>query len=244
MLGVEVGEEKTDGDRFHVGLRQFLANGFHLRRVDFREHVAAGTDSLRHFHSKAARDQDLGLRVSDVVQQLRGTGDATQLEGIPKAPRRDQGRLCTPPLDDRVRSDRAAVGNETHVATRNAKGVHRFAKSRNRRVGNPLRGGGHLGNLKLSGVLIKHHDVGERAADIDADALHGSRCPNMVASRFPAAPINKTARHDDKLPNGVGPHRPGFESGVLRCGTHPWRRHSEDESGSSGVGWWDWGHLL
>ena len=181
MRRVEIGEEQTHHNRFDCGLGQRLRDSVNLPNVDFLEHFAVGSDALRQFLPESTRDQGLGLHVRDVIERLRRTGDSSQLENVAKTLGCDESSLCAAPLYDRVRPDRAAVSHEAHVATIDFESIRRLAQPGDCRIGDALRGGGNLGNPEFAGFLVEHDDIGKRAPDVYADALHGSSVPDTRA---------------------------------------------------------------
>ena len=120
------------------------------------------------------------------------------LVDIGKAFRGDQRRLCSLPLDHRVDGDRRAVNEMEHL-------LHVHAPLRQdlmHAVGKAWRRAEHL--LKGHGIgrLVVPGEVGERAADIDGDALrfvaellHDERAlQRSLLTRFSMTPTPSTSQ--------------------------------------------------
>ena len=94
---------------------------------------------------------------------------APDLDEIAKSRRRQDRDPCAAPLEDGVRSDGGAVDEAPHVAGGDAERGE-AGEDRVRLVVRPRR---HLRHHHAAGALVDGGEVGERAADVDADDEHG-----------------------------------------------------------------------
>ena len=153
-LGLEV-----RGDRVDTG---------QIERLDLR---AGGVDAARDRLAQVARHQH--GRVGRPVVELVLPQAAADLEGVPKALGGDQADLGALALEERVRRDRRTVHEQGARGEEFPHGhVEIPGQPRERRDDAAARvggDGGHLGNPGCA-VCIGQHEIGEGAADIDADA--------------------------------------------------------------------------
>src|SRR5690606_23262888 len=122
-----------------------------------------------HLEAQPALDERLGLAELEVVE-ARGA-EAAELEHVAKAAGRDERRGGTLALDDRVGGDRRAVSHLANVAACDL----RFAQQRRYAFfdRDAVVGGGGRQLLAEERAVVAHeHEIGEGAADVDADPAH------------------------------------------------------------------------
>ena len=141
----------------------------HLVRVERRQHAAVGEKPLVQLEAQMARRQrgrPLHEQIVHVVAVL-----APDLDGVAKAARGDQRGARALALDQGVGEQRGAVH---HVGDR-GRGHARLLEN----LADPLldrlvrlRGRGqNLGDAQERAGIVHHHEIGEGAADIRADAM-------------------------------------------------------------------------
>ena len=180
---VRIGVQQADGDALHALARERLHQWAELAEVDRREDRPVGPHALGHLEPEPARHERRGLgRHVDVVE-MRPV-HARDLEHVAEAAGRDQSHDRAPAFDDRVGDHGGAVGERAGRTggrlERTEPVDHAGGRMRRRR--------GDLARVQPSRRLTRH-DVGERAADVDADDGHGG------CETHPPNPPRSAARH-------------------------------------------------
>jgi hypothetical protein len=165
---VEEREEVADGERLNALVAQAAGLGAHLRLVQRDQDPAARVQPLADPHPPAARRQERRrLRVHVQVVHARALLPAQLehvLESLGHEDRGHRARL----LEDRVGRDGRPVNEARHRAGLAARERQHRADRVAHAAEEILRRGRHLGEVE-SPVAVEGDDVGEGAADVDAD---------------------------------------------------------------------------
>ena len=133
--------------------------------VERQDWLARGVEPLGNGEAPLPRHQRHRLLHVDVV--LLEAALRPHLDGIAEALGRHQRGPCALALDQRVGGERGAVNDQCNVRGRDAAGLHRLGEG----LAHPFLGRvgrrQHLRRDPLRPAL--QHDIGEGAADIDAD---------------------------------------------------------------------------
>ena len=134
----------------------------HLLLVEREHDLAVGVDALGHLEAQLPRDE----RLEGALQAVRGrAGAAPELQHVAEAARGDQPGPGALALEQRVGRRRRAVDERLDLAGRDAS----FGERREHALRLVPRRGRHLGGPDGAGRLVEQHEVGEGAADVDAD---------------------------------------------------------------------------
>ena len=190
---VEEGVEETDGDRLDVVPLDEVDGVVDVLLAQGRHDGALRVDPLADLQAMVARHQHRGGVLEEVVEG--GPRGAAQLQHVAKAPRGDEGRARALALEQGVGHHGGGVGEEAHVGRRETVAL----KGRGERVedaaGEIARRGGDLHHRDLLATLLGEDDIGEGAADVDAEAPAHRRAPTPLGLRGSAARASaKTAR--------------------------------------------------
>ena len=167
MGGIRVGVQEADGQRLDPVTEQPIEDALDLRGVEGNLHVAAGGDPLGDFHAKAPLDERRRFLPGDVVETRHA--ETADLQHVTEALRRDEPGPRAPELEDRVRGNRGAVQDLAHVVAGHAGFVEQLTDALDDGAGVVVDARRHL--LRVDGpIVVQEHDVGERPADVDADA--------------------------------------------------------------------------
>ena len=162
---VDVGVQEADRRALDPLGGELRGRGFDRPFVEGQDRLARGVEPLGNGEAPLPRHQRHRLLHVDVV--LLEAALRPHLDGIAEAFRRHQRGPCALALDQRVGGERGAVNNQCNVRGRDAAGVHRLREG----LAHPFLGRvgrrQHLRRDPLRPAL--QHDIGEGAADIDAD---------------------------------------------------------------------------
>ena len=137
---------------------------------------AVGERALRHVEAQVARDErprQVDVEVVDLVAALARDLDRV---AVPFGREQRGGRALA--LDDRVRHERRAVHDARDVADRDAVRLERLAEDRLDRARGLVRRRQRLAD-RDEPVLAHDAEIGERAADVDADAQGQASFPTF-----------------------------------------------------------------
>ena len=184
---VDVAVQEMDDDGLAARRQQRLRGLGDGGLVERRQHLAVGIHALGHFEPHLAVDQRREGAAQAVSLRARATA---QLQHVAKTLRCDQPDLGDLAFEHRIRGRRRAVHDrlqQRRIESRRRQRRHeadRLVVDRGR----------HLGELHLVGGRIDRQQVGEGAADIDADGegalgRHGFKPKDIVrgGTRWPPA---------------------------------------------------------
>ena len=172
-LRQRVGMQQHDGDGVDLCRRKSARDRLELRLVGLGDDRAVMGQSRPRLEDEMARHERLLLleREAEGVGQLR----AADLQDPPVALRDDEAEARALALDDRVQSQRRAVHDELDIRMRHLGALDQRRESELDRAGRILRNAGLLVADKLARPAIVEDEIGEGAADIDADAAEAAR---------------------------------------------------------------------
>ncbi len=179
-IGVTVDEH--DGDGVHAETRHLVAQALDLGLVERDQNVAVGAHALPGLEAQRALDQRHVL----LEEQVVGVGpvDAADLVDVAESLGGDQRGLRTRTFEDGVDRDRRAVKEQVCRLVIAAGFLDAIADA----VDQPLWCRQRLAKGELAALVVKHRDVGERAADIGSEADVGdvlcARCLARSLGRF------------------------------------------------------------
>ena len=175
--------QETHRDRLDAGGGQFARLAANLILVDRHDGVAVAADALVDLAAQVARRQGLGKleeQIVDVVSLL-----SSHLEGIAEAPGGQQRQLDAAALDDGVGHQRRPVHQVADVGEGETgfrqQGLETFERPDRRILGR----GQTLVDAHRAGVCVDEDEIGEGAADIQADAIairHGCHVRSLPGS--------------------------------------------------------------
>ena len=133
------------------------------------QHAAVGLDPLGDLERQLRVDRRRRRGEEEVVPVVLDPGFAAQAQEVGEALGDDERERAALLLEDHVGGERRAVHDPRHVAGRDADAP--LSTCRTPSI-TPTRGSsgvvGHLVDVEVA-VGVGEHDVGERAADVDAD---------------------------------------------------------------------------
>ena len=172
---LRIGEavEEGDGNRLDPGRGELPRQPLDVRLVEVVpfERRAVGQRPPRHTEAEVARRQrrrHLQLQVVEVVAVL-----APDLQRVAEAFCRQECRLRSLPLDEGVGDQRRAVDDLPDCLHRLLRLGQRLGQTRLDRPRWIVRRGERLADDELSRGVVINHQIGERAADVDAGAESG-----------------------------------------------------------------------
>ena len=164
---VGVGVDEADGQSLDGLLKQPVKCPLDVGRVQRGEDVAAGADPLVHLQAQITRDQGRRLFPGQVVEPWHT--DPSDLEDVAEPLGRDQPGPGPSELQDRVGGHGGAVNDLAHVTPAEAGLAEDVAEALADGPGVVVHAGGDLLRVDVA-VGVQEDDVGEGAADVDADA--------------------------------------------------------------------------
>lgn len=175
---VLVAVKQGDDDRFGASCFCLLERrGDRCRiRNDFRH--AIGVDAFQQGNHPVSRDE----RNRPAREQVVGIGylEASQFEHVTETRGDDEPELGALALDDAVHADSRAVGEVADLRRRDAEAlldlVQPLKHLGSRRIGTRQ----NLECPQIQRRLVQHAEIGEGAADIDADAIAHRSAPAAV----------------------------------------------------------------
>ncbi len=182
QLVARIGEgiEQADGDRLDLLGEQGVDGPFGVARLERPLDAAARIDPLVDDLAEIALDQRRGLLPGEVVEL--GHAERADLQHVAKALGRYQPDAGALVFEDGVGGHRRAVADLLDHVAGEAGLLEQLAQPLDDRLGIVADAGGDL--LGVDGAVgAQQDDVGEGAADIDADAI--SRCAHSAARTAP-----------------------------------------------------------
>jgi hypothetical protein len=193
--GIRVGVEQAHAHRLDPGGPEPLREAPDFRGVDRPAHRAVDEHSLVELESEVAggdRPRPLHVEVVHVVAVL-----ARDLDRVAEALGGDERRARALPLDDGVREEGGAVQHVGHVAGRHARRAEHGLDPRDDGVVRSVGGREDLADLEGPAVLAREDEIGERPADVGADAVG-----HVVVRRARRGAQSSTPRHLSGPPGG------------------------------------------
>ena len=175
VRGVDVGEEEADHDRLDPLLAQRSRGLAHAVLVQRLQHVALRRHPpLLHGEAVAAAHQRARLP-RDVLHDgvVLGPLVTADVDDVAVAGRGDHAGLGAVVLQHRVGRDRGAVEDVGDGFRRRGAPLAERGDACRSALRGVVRRGRHLVDRALARLAIGNDEVGEGAADIDADQLHG-----------------------------------------------------------------------
>ena len=173
---VQVAVQEADRDGFDARGLELADALAHLVLVERDEHLAVRhRHALLHRQPVAALDERPRLPgqllLEREVERLLVTGD---VEDVAHALRRDHPDLGSRVGERDVRRDRRAVQEVVDLGEVDVRLLAQAADAVDDAAGRVVGGGGDLVDGDPARLLVDEGQVGERAADVDSDALHPS----------------------------------------------------------------------
>ena len=185
MARIGEGIEQADGDRLDLLGQQRIDGAFGVARLERPLDAAARIDPLVDDLAEIALDQRRRLLPGEVVEL--GHAQRADLQHVAKALGRDQPDARALVLEDGVGGHRRAVADLLDHVAGQAGLLEQLAQALDDRLRVVADAGGDL--LGVDGAVgAQQHDVGEGAADIDADTI--GRCTHSAARTAPAAGVS------------------------------------------------------
>ena len=128
---------------------------------------AVGSQSLRRLASPGAGDQRPRHGEEDVVELVFPL--APDLQHVAEAGRGQQRGACAAPLDQRIGEERRGVDHARHLRRRAAGTAQHLQRARQRPARGVVGRGAFLPDGGPAGVGVVQDEVGEGAADVDAE---------------------------------------------------------------------------
>ena len=178
--GVGVAVQEADGDRLDALVAQLGDQPGHRLGIRRLVRRSVGVRALVDFEPQVARHERRGQLQKQVVELVAML--ARDLVGIAEAARREQCGAGAFALDDGVGDQRGAVDDAVHVGGLGLAALERLAQhlgDGHRRIG---RRGQDLADGEVAGRVVDQDQVGEGAADVDADPV----ATWHVASAYPS----------------------------------------------------------
>ena len=216
MRIVQERKQERHGDRLQSSRADRIDEPRQFILGERRHHLALRVDPFGDLEAPAPRHQHRRRVLQQVVQVgARGT---SQFQDVTHATRRDKAGACPLVLEQRVGDHGGGMRQQCHIGGLDMVGIQTLANALDHRLAKILRRGRQLDDGDATRLLLHQGDVGEGAADIDADPPG-----HAVGSRFMEATTS-----------GVMPeHRPDSGSSPAprfsgRCGSSPSSAHDDN----------------
>ncbi len=161
-------EHERYGDGLQIGVADRLDQRGEFIVGQGGDDGALGVDALGDFVTEAARYQHVGRVLQQIVEI--GAGGAAQLQQVAEAARGDEAGAGAVFFQQRVGHHGGGVGQQRHVGRIDRIGVECLANASDDGLAEIRWCGGDFCDLDASAGFIDQGDVGEGAADVDADA--------------------------------------------------------------------------
>jgi hypothetical protein len=182
VVGVRV--QERDRERLDLLAGELVRHRRHRSLVEVAPHLSARAEPLRHLVPQPPRHERRRLVVLDVVEHR--DAQPPHLQDVAEPLGRHERRPRAAALEDRVRRDRRRVHDVLDRRRRHARLVEqredpvddapRVVAGRRQHLLRPHRA-----------VASEQDDVGERSADVDADAV-ARPCPVLIAMSVQVRP--------------------------------------------------------
>jgi hypothetical protein len=182
---VEEREEQTDGDGVDLVARDEVDRRVDVAVLERRHHPSLRVDALAHLEAEVAWHQGRRRVLEEVVET--GAGRAPELQHVATAARGDERGARALALQQRVGDDGGGVGQPADVGGGDTVAAHRDAEPLHHSVREVARRGRHLDHRRRPARLVGEDDVGERPADVHADAP-AHRASSTTAGRAAKPP--------------------------------------------------------
>jgi hypothetical protein len=176
---VEVRVQEAHRHRLYTGLPQLTDPLANLVLVERNEHhTARSSDPLLHGQPVSSLDKGVCLPGQLAMQgEVIGTLVTCDVEDVAEALRRDQAHLGAGMGEDDVRCDGRSVQDAVELSEGYTGALAQISNAGDGPPSRVVRRRGHLFDRDPPGLLVDQDQVGERAADVDADPLHaGTAC--------------------------------------------------------------------
>jgi hypothetical protein len=170
VRGIRIAVDEADRDHLHARPHETLGRPHDAGLVQGSHDAAIGGDALVDLEPQPPRHQRARLLPGEVVKV--GRPHPADLQHVAEAARGDEAGDGPGLLEDRVRRHRGAVDDLHHVTRRRAGGPQQRGEAVHHREARVVRRGRDLADTQRA-VGQTQDDVGEGAADIDADAEGG-----------------------------------------------------------------------
>jgi len=174
MGRVEIGEKKTDGDRFDAFRFQRAGRGHHpafIKRIEFVT-VRRREPSLHHLAVTALDQRPVLPRQFLHDRIMLDALMAGDMDDVAEALVGQHAGTCPLVLQHRVGRGGGAMQHVIDIGRRDAIIAADFGYALNDAARRIVRRGRNLVNGDLIGAQVAIHDVGECAADVDTNRLH------------------------------------------------------------------------
>jgi hypothetical protein len=222
---VTPGVQVADGDGINLGARKLGDRRRKRSLVERHRDAPVGADALAYAQAPVARHQRLWRRLAEIVAVVLEA--LAHLEDVAVAFGGQQPDARALALEQRIGRHRRAVDDALGVLEQRAEADPERLRQPLQAVHHPKRwigrGGRRLGERDPARG-IERHQVGECAADVDPDAVHGGG-----SSRPPPSSPGKTEPPSWHARTGLPPFACGRRSRAHRAGRGrlgQWRRSS------------------
>ena len=178
MRRIAIGVQKTDRDRFDSGVAQRKRRAPHIPLVQRLAHRPVCQQPFADLLSPHAGHQR-GRLDDRVVIKMRA-GLARKLEYIAKPAGGDQPARGALALDNEIGRHGGAVTDVANLIGPDRMIAQQIGDAALDRLGRIVRRRRHLVKRNAAGLLIHQREVGERATDIDSNAIHERRIPRLM----------------------------------------------------------------
>ena len=188
--------KEADGDGRNVELAEAARGSPDGRLVEGQLDAAVEAHALRHLDAQPARHQRrriLDAQVEQVVAALEA-----HIENVAEARRRQHAGDGAAALDHRVGDERRAMHDIADVADGDALLAQQGLDAGDDRLGGIVRRGQPLVHGHPATTRIEQRKVGERPADVDADAIHAP-CPILVLRQSSTCQARKEVRSAPRM---------------------------------------------
>ena len=210
MRIVQEREQERHGDRLQSRLADRLDQRRQFVLGERRHHLALRIDPFGDLEPPAPRHQHRRRVLQQIVKI--GARRTAQFQDVAHAARRDEAGARALVLQQRVGDHRGGMRQQRHIGRIDAVGIQTLADAVDHRLAEILRRGRQLGDGDAAGVLLHQGDVGEGAADIDADPPR-----HAIVSRLRS---HNVWRHARASPRSVSPGPIFRPDAVLRHRLH------------------------
>ena len=182
--GIAIGVDQADHQPLGSLVRQAAGRGGHAGLVERGVDAAVGPEPLAHLGHAGPRDERLGAAAVH-VERVR-QAQPLDLQHVAEALGDEEAEPRPRPLDQRVHGDRGAVDGDVDLAQVDAVLAGEGVEAVLHRLGEVGRGGRDLQAGDAVGRRVIEREVGEGAADVDAE-------PVTPHARSLSRPATKTA---------------------------------------------------
>ena len=184
MPSVRVRVQQADRQRLDAVVDQLDDRRAHGSLVDRLDDRPVGAGALGHLADVAGVGQRVGLVVDHEAEQRPGRPRLGEVEDVAKPARHDQPDERAATLEDRVRRHGRAVEDRVEVGQADARAVGGKADPLDDADGLVFRCARGLRDPHLPAGAVVQDDVGERPADVDAEAVAHPASTASARSRY------------------------------------------------------------